>query len=164
MSQDQKNASRVVVTIIELTKVNIATYINKAASNPHQVGLLFIAISQLAVHQVAHRASHQVSHQGVLPVAVLRAQMAVAATVISQHQEVNHRIAAERRKVLRINLMMMAMMTSTWMAIMMMRDTKPTRITQMVLTMPWMNLMRTGKTRNTTGFVDYKISGDFAII
>ena len=135
------------MTITEWAKVNIVTYINQAAKSPHQAGLLFMAISRPAVHRAARRANHRAAHRRVLPAAVLRVQPAVAATAISPHQETNHPIAVERRKVLRINLMMMAMMISTWMAIMMMRGTEPIRIMQTVLTMPWMNLMGTGKMR-----------------
>ena len=139
------------MTITEWAKANIVTYINQVAKSPHQAGLLLMAISRPAVHRAAHRANHRANHRAahrrVLPAAVLRGPPAVAATAISPHQEPNPPIAVERRKGLRINLMMMAMMISTWMAIMMMRGTEPIRIMQTVLTMPWMNLMGTGKMR-----------------
>ena len=91
------------MTITEWAKVNIVTYINQAAKSPHQAGLLLMAISRPAVHRAVRRANHQANHQAnqqaahrlVLPAAVLRVQPAVAATVISPHQEINHPIAVE---------------------------------------------------------------------
>ena len=124
------------MTITEWAKANIVTYINQVAKSPHQAGLLLMAISRPAVHRAAHRANHRANHRAahrrVLPAAVLRVQPAVAATAKSPHQETNHPIAVERRKVLRINLMMMAMMISIWMAIMTMIDMTETAIMLMV--------------------------------
>ena len=109
--------------------------------------VIVICISHIlaVVHRiVAHRTA--INHQAAL----LEVVKAVTVIVINQTQQTTHHIVAVLRRVQRqrrahMILMMMDMMTYTWMEIMIGIDIAVILIMQTESMTLWMNLMRTGK-------------------